>query len=417
MLDVRGLRAHRFDANAVGNLDHVITPPFDVISPEQREQLGQLSPYNMVHLILPKESGCQNRYERAACLADEWVGAGVLRQDDEESFYLIEQTFRGLDGQEHVRRGFFARVRIPEAGEDLVLDHERTFGTKVADRLKLTEATGANLGAVFVLYDDADRVLAPFLGQMDGRPADATANTIDGVTQRIWRVAYDEAVTDFFRGKKLYIADGHHRFRTAREYRDKMRDLHGAEGEQPYDYVLIGLVSFDDPGLRVWPTHRLVDRPADFDLDQTLAELRRWFDVRRIEGDLARTVADQPGCALGMAAQGGERYLLVLREEMRGDLLGDTHSEVWLHLDVVVLHSGVLQRVLGLPEGVELVYEPAADAALARVESGEKGLAFLVKATPTSQVVACADAHDPMPEKATYFFPKLPSGAVIHRWA
>jgi uncharacterized protein (DUF1015 family) len=418
MIEVRGLRGLRFDTDVVGPLDNVITPPFDVISPVQRAQLTAQSPYNMAHILLPQSVDGLDQYEVAARLLDSWMSQGILRQDKEESLYLLEQTFHGLDGSTLKRRGFIGLTKLPEPTDDDILDHERTFDTKVADRMRLTEATRANLGVVFVLYADPEKVLAPFLAQMDARPPDDTATTIDGVTQRIWRVPYDTRVNDLLRKRKLYIADGHHRFRTAREYRDRMHLEHARRygpptGPRPYDYVLMGFVEFDDPGLRVWPTHRLVDPPENFNLDTSLTRLTKWFEVKKAAGNFRELVENGPGCTLGMAVHGAGQYVLALRD--RDGLLGDNHSEVWRTLDVVVLHSGILEPILGLPRDAELVYEPLFDAALALVESGEKGMAFFVKATPTRQIVACADAHDPMPEKATYFFPKLPSGAVIHR--
>ncbi|MBN2308182.1 MAG: DUF1015 domain-containing protein [Candidatus Hydrogenedentes bacterium] len=415
MLEVRGFRGYRFNTDVVGTLDNAVTPPFDVITPAERARLAALSPYNMMHVLLPEPADGLDPYQNAARHLETWIDGGALVQDDEESFYLLEQVFQGLDGNEHARRAFFARVRVPEPEEDLILDHERTFDTKVADRMRLTEETQANLGAVFVLYADPDGALQPFLGQMDAREPDAVARTADGVTQRLWRVPADERVSAHFRSRKLYIADGHHRFRTAREYRDRMRAANPGAGEQPYDFVLMGLVAFDDPGLVVWPTHRLLDIPEAFDLDVVLAQLDPWFEIEPVRERLAERIDGSPGCAIGLAVHGRGQYLLTLRDVDRAEMLGADRTDAWRNLDVVVLHRGILERMFGLEEGVELVYEARFDTALAAVEAGEKGLAFFVKSTPTEQVVACADAHDPMPEKATYFFPKLPSGAVIHR--
>ncbi|MCP4645093.1 MAG: DUF1015 domain-containing protein [bacterium] len=417
MAGIRPFRALRFDSDKTGPLDSVITPPFDVIDPETRARLAASSPYNTVHLILPEPGEETDRYQEANRLLDEWVAKGVLKKDDEESYYLLEQTFCGLDGRKHRRRGFFARVRLPEPGEEgVVLGHERTFDRKVSDRLQLTETAQANLGAVFMLYDDPEGALNPFLAQMGSREPDVVADTADGTTQRMWQVAADDRVAQFFEGKTLYIADGHHRFRTACEHRARMRAANADAGPQAYDYALIGLVELHAPGLIVWPTHRLLDLPDGLDARQLLDGLKESFTVEACDGDLAQCVADGPGCTFGLAIQGEGSFVLTLREEDRATLLGEGRSDAWRALDVAVLHRGILEHIMGLPEGQELIYEPRFDAALAAVESGAKQLAFLVKATLTEQVTACADARDPMPEKATYFFPKLPSGAVIHRF-
>ena len=198
MPEVRGFRAYRFDPKVVGPYDDVITPPYDVINPAQRAQLMARSPHNMAHVILPEGEG-DARYRNAATLFESWLAEGALKQDAEPSVYLLSQTFKGLDGQELVRKGFLATARLPERGESSFLDHERVFDKKVSDRLALTEHTRAQLGAVFVMYRDPDRELASFYEVMDQRPEDMRAVTIDGVTQRVWKVPQGDAATGFFR--------------------------------------------------------------------------------------------------------------------------------------------------------------------------------------------------------------------------
>ena len=414
MPEVKGFRAFRFDPKVAGSYDDTITPPYDVINPSQRAELMARSPFNMVHVLLPEGEG-DVRYRNAAARLDSWLAQGALKQDPEPSFYLLSQTFRGLDGQELVRKGFFAAARLPEYGKSSYLDHERVFDKKVADRLALTEHTQTQLGAVFVMYRDPNRQLAPFYDAMRRRPEDMRAVTIDGVTQRIWKVPQDEAVTRFFRDETLYIADGHHRFRMACLYRDRMHEREQPGGDRPYDFVLMGFVDIDDPGLRVWPTHRLVDPPGGFDEPAFLKAAGEWFDIAPAGDDLAARVEAAPGCAIGVAVHHGGRHILTLRDIDRTTLLGDDRTDAWRDLDVAVLHRGLFERIMGLPDGAEYVYEPGADAALAAVASGEKKLGFFLKGTRTEQICACAHAADPMPQKSTYFFPKLPSGAVIHR--
>jgi len=289
------------------------------------------------------------------------------------------------------------------------------FEKKVTDRLSLTELTRANLGPIFVIYRDPLRKLAAFFDVMNQRPEDMRATTIDGVVQRVWKVPHDETVTRFFRDEPLYIADGHHRFRTACLYRDKMHEREHPQTDRPYDFVLVGFVAMEDPGLRVWPTHRLVDPPTGFEEKTFLEAAGKWFDVRPAGHDLPRQVEEAPGCVIGMAVHGGGRYLLTLRDIDRGAFLGEDRTPAWRDLDIAVLHRGLLERVMGMPQGAEYEYEPKAEVALEAIASGKKGLGFFVKGTRTDQICACAHAADPMPQKTTYFFPKLPSGAVVHR--
>lgn len=415
MLEVKGFRGLRFVPEKAGSFDTVITPPWDVISPAQRAALAAGSRYNMARLILPEAEGDLAPEAVAARDLDAWLAEGALEQDASDGFYLLEQEFADMDGYIHIRRGFFGVTRIPEAGERLVLGHERTFRGPVENRIRLTRATRANLGPVFVLYADPENVLASFLGQTDLRPPDILAHTIDGVTQRVWCVPYDATVTEFFRDKTLYIADGHHRYRTAEAYRDEMRAQERPDDLRPYDYVLMGYVAFRDPGLMIYPPHRLVGTPEGFSPSRFIKKLERWFEVHFVEGDLPARVKSEPGCAIGLGIDGIGQYLLVLRDIDRAEFLGDDHGPAWRNLDVAILHRGIIERILGLPQDTQFVYEHDAESALESVKRGDHDLAFLLKTIQSEQVAACAEAGDPMPQKATYFFPKLPSGAVIHR--
>jgi len=417
MPDVRGFPGVRFDPGAIGSLDDVITPPYDVITPEERRELARRSVYSMVHLILPEARAGLTGYEAAARDLAAWVAQGVLKQDPVSCFYLLDQTFLDALGVQHVRRGFLGVARVPEAGDISILGHEQTFPNIVADRLRLTEATRANLGPVFVLYSDADGRLAPFLDQARERAPVLVAHTIDGVTQRLWCVPHTDAVTAFFRDKRLYIADGHHRFRSACAYRDRMRATAGSPrhgSSPPYEYVLMGFVSLSDPGLHIYPTHRLLHMPRGFRVDRLLSGAANWFTVTPVAEDLAETVVAHPGCAFGIVIHGAGQYLLSLPDIDRVAFLGPDRGPAWRDLDVAVLHRGVVERIMGLPAETYFVYERDASKVLAAVHRGDYGLGFILKATTADQIRACAEAGESMPHKSTYFFPKLPSGAVLH---
>ena len=408
----------RFSPEKTGSLDHVMTPPYDVISPEQRERLAAEGPHNMVHLMLPAAKGAQSKYAVAAATLDAWRAEGALLQDAEPSFYLLRQQFKDVEGVTHTRRGFFAAVQLPEADERLILGHERTFPKPVEDRLLLMEATRADLEPVFCLYKDSAHVLTPFLNQMETRPADLSATTMDGAHAELWRVDAPETVTEFFRDKTLYIADGHHRFRTACLYRDAQREEHPQAGPQGYDCVMMGLVPLDDPGLKIYPTHRLLPFPPGFDAKDFLRSLKEYFEVNKEEDSLEVTVRrNHARCALGVVIHGHGDYILTLKETVdRLEFLGADHGPAWRDLDVAVLHRGILEQVLGLPEGTVFGYEHDARRAIDAAHAGETGIAFILRSTRADQICACADTSEPMPQKSTYFFPKLPSGGVIYRF-
>ena len=414
MAEVRGFSAFRFDPAVVGNLDNVVTPPFDVITEDERVMLSARSPYNYTHVILPQDRDGKSKYDVAAETLGKWIAEGALKQDGEESFYLLEQTFTALDGATFVRRGFFGVAKVPEPGEDTVLGHERTFEWKVTDRLALTEATRTNLGAVFVLYKDDNHALGPFLNQMNMRAPDLEARTFEGVTQKVWRVKADPAVTAFFKDKKLYIADGHHRYRTAHTYRDKMRLAERPDGPRPYDYVLMGFIAMYDEGLFVYPAHRVIDLPEGFNQQTFLKDLEQWFEVLPVEDHLAEHVREEEECAIGVAFKGGKQFVLRLRDIDRVELLGNEHGAAWRDLDVSVLHGGILERLLHFPSDALHIYEKDPKLAIDMVESGKKGAAFILRNMLPAQVCACAEARESMPQKATYFFPKLPSGAAVY---
>lgn len=414
MLEVKGFRGLRYQQAAVPNLDDAITPPYDVITPEERAGLAERSPYSLVHLILPEARNGRDKYEDAAATLEAWIAQGVLKQDDAPGVYLLRQHFTDLDGAPQVRKAFFAIIRLPEADENYVLGHERTFAKPVEDRLRLTEATEANLGAVFGLYADPAGILAPVLNQMERQPPEAAAHTIDGVKQEFWRADDDTLVRDFFKEQTIYIADGHHRFQTACAYRDALREKGALDPDHPANFALMGFVAFDDPGLKIYPPHRVVAPPEGFDADAFLRDLGAWFRITPVASELPAAVkaATELG-TLGVAIPGKGNYLLEFTGD-RVEFLGDDRGPSWRDLDVALLHRGIIERVLGIPEGTVFTYEKSAAGAMKAAHEGGN-LSFILQPTPAEQICACADAKEPMPQKSTYFFPKLCSGAVIHR--
>lgn len=414
MLEVKGFCGLRYSADHVANPDLTITPPYDVITTEERAALAAGSPYNLVHLILPEASQGRTKYENAAATLNSWIEAGALIQDPRPCIYLLRQQFTDLDGNAQVRRAFFGVIRLPESGENYVLGHERTFAKPVEDRLRLTEATEANLGAVFGLYADPENALGPLLARMDERPADMKAHTIDNVTQELWRIEDDTLVREFFKDQTIYIADGHHRFQTACTYRDELRAKLPLAATHPANFALMGFVGFNDPGLKIYPPHRVVAPPANFNADTFLQDLAAWFDVTPITGDMPAAVkASGVLGTMGLAIPQKGDFLLTFKGD-RVAFLGDDRGPSWRALDVALLHRGIIERLLGIPEGTVFEYEKSVAGAMKAAREGGK-LSFILQPTPSDQICDCADAKEPMPQKSTYFFPKLPSGAVIHR--
>lgn len=413
MLEVKGFRGFRYNPDCIPNMDQVITPPYDVITPEERAALAAGSPYNLVHLILPEEAEGRNKYENAAHALESWIATGAMKQDPTAGLYLLRQHFTDLEGNQQTRRAFFGVIRLPEADENYVLGHERTFAKPVEDRLRLTEATEANLGAVFGLYADPEGTLEPLLARMDDRAPDMTAHTIDKVTQELWRVEGDEAVRGFFKDQTIYIADGHHRFQTACAWRDALREKGDLAPDHPANFALMGFVAFSDAGLKIYPPHRVVEAPTGFDADAFLNALSAWFTVTPSDDMPAAVKASGELGTMGLALPGKGDYVLSFTGD-RVAFLGDDRGPSWRDLDVALLHRGIIERLMGIPEGTVFEYEKSVAGAMKAAREGGK-LAFILQPTRADQICACADAKEPMPQKSTYFFPKLPSGAVIHR--
>jgi uncharacterized protein (DUF1015 family) len=331
--------------------------------------------------------------------------------------YALEQRYTGPDGRSRTRRGFLARVRVEEYGPGRIRPHERTHPGPREDRLKLTRATKANLSAIFSLFDDPDgAVTAPLEHAVAGEPW-GHASDDDGTVNRVWRITDAgsiAAITDALSSAELLIADGHHRYETARVYAEEIG------GEGPQRYVLMCLVALEDPGLTVFPTHRLL-RGLRPDQHETLAgAIRRDFDLQRLDSTAELVPAYGQPVSLGyIDAHFRQPWRLTLKDQAIADAALPDHAEPYRRLDTAVLEALILKGALGMTdedidhlEGLD--YARDFEQALELVESGARDAAFFVAATPIEQVRAVAAAGESMPPKSTYFFPKVPTGVVFN---
>jgi uncharacterized protein (DUF1015 family) len=414
MAEVRPLRALHYNLGAVGSLEAVVAPPYDVIDAEMRRELLARSPFNVVEIDLPEAPGGGDRYEHAAETLEAWTLEGVLAADREPAIWALTQEYTAPDCTTCTRHGLLVRVRIEEYGPGRIRPHERTQPGPKEDRLRLTEATRHNLSPIFSLYPgDAWSHVEPALASDPwGEATDA-----DGTVNRVWRIAdpgLHEAVSSTLADAELLIADGHHRYETARTYADAIG------GDGPHRYTLMCLVSLDDPGLTVFPTHRLLT-----DLDASGQEsletaLRNLFDLEEVAPDrLDPAGADGTGVFgyVDSRLEGGLR--LRLRDTAALDAALDGRPDSYRHLDAVILEALVLDQILGFTEADVaakrgIAYAKSAAEARAAVESGEAGCAFLLRPTPVEQVRAVAASGETMPPKSTYFFPKVPTGIVFN---
>jgi uncharacterized protein (DUF1015 family) len=413
MAEVSPIQSVYYDLAKVALAD-VVAPPYDVIDEAQRAALAGRSPYNVVELDLPRDRD-GDPYQHAGELLSEWTDEGVLARGSEPAMWALEQDYSAPDGSRLTRRGFLARVKLAPYGEG-IRPHERTQPGPKEDRLRLTRATRHNLSPIFALHPgEAWRHLEPALG--DEPWGDVTDG--DGTAHRVWRIddpAVHEAIATELAAGELLIADGHHRYETSLAYQAEV----GSGG--PQDYVLMALVSLEDPGLTVFPTHRLISGLADDPAKQDAlgSGLRELFEVEEVPADQL-----DPGGTEGVGVFGymdshhKQAFSLRLASNPALDRALAGRSEAYRTLDAAILEELVLKEILGMsPEDIAakrgIGYTPSIDDALAKLDAGDYQAAFLLRPTPVDQVREVAAAAETMPPKSTYFFPKLLTGLVFN---
>ncbi len=416
MAEIQPLRALRYDPQAVGGLDAVVAPPYDVIDEPRRAELAARSPFNVVEIDLPRQEG-GDPYLHAETTFEAWRQQGVVVAEREPTLWAMTQEYTVPGGEAAlIRRGLFCRVRVEDYGAGRIRPHERTHPGPKADRLALTRATRANLSPIFSLFPDdagaAWSTLAPFA---EGEPY-ATVSGAEGTVDRVWRIADPDAIASVqatLGNAELLIADGHHRYETARVYADEV----GGEGE--HRYVLMFLCSLSDPGLTVLATHRLLsglDEPKQLALREAVL---RDFDVAEVPVDELA-----PGNG-GLASFGymdsfhRKPYRVTLKDQAIADRAMEDMSEPYRRLDAAVLETIVLRGALGMSDddiSHRRGLDYASDLATARdaVESGAFDAGFFMRPTPVEQVREVAEAGASMPPKSTFFFPKVPTGIVFN---
>jgi uncharacterized protein (DUF1015 family) len=428
MAEIKPLRALHYDPAVVGPLANVVAPPYDVIDPTQRAALLERSPFNVVAIDLPHgdgdhDPGGRDPYRAAGELFESWQLQGALTRDPEPAVWAHTQDYTGPDGQARTRRGFFCRVRIEEYGPGRVRPHERTHPGPKEDRLRLTRATRANISPIFSLYSDpahaAWSALAPTTEQTSPW---VEITDSDNTVHRLWRAADPgtiAAVQAATSDAELLIADGHHRYETMQAYAREVGGASRPAGHGEYDYILMCLVALEDPGLTVFPTHRLVrglDEARRAALEETL---RRDFEISETSLEqIAPTAGDGP-LQLGYIDSRERRPLrLTLKDQAIADAALTGHSKAYRQLDTGVLETLLLKGALGMSDDDishfnGLFYARDTAEALAMVSSGEYDAAFLMRPTPIAQVRDVAAAGENMPPKSTYFFPKLLTGLLF----
>ncbi len=425
----------------VGNLADLVCPPYDIISPSAQQELYRKSPHNVIRLEYglesPGDTEDDNRYSRASTLLDEWFKTDVLHQDREPAFYVYEMEYKTGSKVKRLR-GFVCLVRIEDYDSGVVKPHETTLSGPKTDRLNLLRACKASFSQIFSLVSDPRGIIQSVLAGINAKP-EMEVKSEDGVIHRIWRLTDKrsiETLVSEMADKPFFIADGHHRYDTALNYRNERRKAAAAgtgASEEGHNYVSMFLARLEDPGLTIFPAHRALFNLDGFHPRRFEDELSRYFAIERIdfdrksEGKDLRTILDtlahraDHAHVFGMRVK-GERsyYLLTLRDESDMDGLLPGKSPAYRRLDVSILHHLIIDRLLGIKMethklGLNIEYIKDATVADKLVHDGNAELVFFMNPTKVEEVKEVAAAGERMPQKATYFYPKLLTGLVIHK--
>lgn len=425
----KGIRYAQGKGNALGR---VVAPPYDVITSRDKDELYEKSDYNVVRLILGKEfpgdNERDNKYNRAANLFQGWLREGVLKEDEEPAIYIYQQEYFHA-GRKKTRRGLLALLKLEDFDKGVILPHEETLSRPLEDRLHLLKACRANLSPIFTLYSDPARTMDSLLEEE--REPLMEMEDAQGEKHCLWAVTQSEKIGEwrrFLKDKEIYIADGHHRYETALNFRNELRLKSSSDtGSEAYNYLLAYLTNMDSRELTILPAHRLISHLESLDRDELRKKLSHLFDIIPFgagKGELGRLLSfmregsDDKEHLFGMD-DGENLYLLRLRDERElHQLVEGNKSWNWKRLDVTILHRVILDGCLAagkrLDEG-KIAYLINAEEAFRLVREGRHRLAFFVNPSKVNQIKDIARAGEKMPGKATYFYPKLLTGLLMRK--
>lgn len=419
-----------YNQDKIASLADVVSPPYDVIADDLQNELFERSPYNFCRLDLPKESG-EARYEQAKSVFDQWQAEGVLVQDDKPSIYVHHHHFQLPSGERLVRKGFFAARRIEDFSEGGIKPHEKTLDGPKSDRLNMTRATKTNLSPVFSLYADPDKAVQGNFERMTQTTPIMDFVTTEGERHQVWRVSEEAAlhsVNEFFQNTPLFIADGHHRYETALNYRNEIAQSEELDENAATRFLLMYFSNLNDEGMVVLPIHRALHSLDGVTVEDLLAKLKPLFDVQEVPFS---DHDDRLAMLAKLGEEGRHAFWVVPKGSDKSYLISVSHDD-WLatdcakslpeslaQLDVAVLHQYIFGDCLGLSEESQakqenLIYWKSTEKALAETSSGRCDMTFILNPTKIEQVQLVADDGHKMPQKSTFFYPKILSGLVLH---
>ena len=430
-----------YNFNKTQDLFRLVTPPYDVISPAEQDRYYHADPHNVIRLILGKkktgDSDWDNVYTRAADYFQRWQSDGSLIRSREPSLYITAMTYDPGNGDpERVRWGIIALIRIEDQTSGVILPHERTFSAHKDDRLRLYRACNAQFSQIFGLYEDPENTILNGCREALPNTPQMDFTLEDGTRHRLWtldRSALFSKVSEAMANKSIFIADGHHRYETSRNYRDMMRARYGQRpANRSYEFVMMYLSNMSDEGLTILPSHRLLKKVPGFQGGAFIEKVRQWFDIREFpltDRSISEECADlklrlqeegESRTAFGFYPHGSDRWhLLSLKPGARGEMGDNLHPSL-KQLDVLVLSRFIFQKSLGfsrkdLDDEEIFQYQSGTSAAVSEVESGEYQMVFLLNPTKIEHVKEVAGNSLIMPRKSTYFYPKVLTGLVFNK--
>ncbi len=423
MATIQPFCALRFTHKA-GNMSELACPPYDIISEEQRQEYLARNPYNIIRLELPREG--DNPYKTAGDTFSNWMQAQVLESDQQPAFYIYEEVF-DLCGEQKSIKGIICRVKLEEFSQGIVLPHEETLSKAKDDRFQLMCATGCNFSSIYSLYFDKEQAIYPNIERLSLQAPDTEFIGADGIEHRVWNVTDPQQIEKLvaaFADKKLYIADGHHRYETGLRYKKHLQEQGIlTDDTHPGNYIMMTLLHMEHEGLVVQPTHRIVRDLQDWDCAKLLEGCSQYFaitDTDSVQGEAAiAKAAAQNQKAMVLYIQGQWKLLTLRDADVMNTLLPDK-SNAYRRLDVSILHTLVLERLLGIDKQnmanqKNLIYTRDISEAVVAVDNGEANCAFIIGATGVEEIAAVAGAGEKMPQKSTYFYPKLITGHVMNK--
>lgn len=424
MAEIKGYKGLRFNCEKAGKIEELVCPPYDIISDQQREEYIKTNPHNIIRLELPKGD---DKYNKAAEILKDWLEKGILVKEDKPAIYIYEEEFTAY-GERKAIKGIICRVKLEEFSKGIILPHEFTLSKAKEDRLNLMKATNCNFSQIYSLYMDGGKNTLGKIDSLSRSEPDIQLQDNDNVTHRMWIIKDEKAIADIcsdFADRKLYIADGHHRYETALNYRNYLREQGLAKEGDACDYQMMMLVDMEHPGLVVFPTHRLVRNLDSFNAERVIDGCKEYFDVTEhsdintIESTLME-LYNQGKKAYAFYCGGSSYKLLVLKDTNIIKKLLPNASTATQQLDVTILHTLILEKIFGIDaenmaKQINLTYTKIFDEAISSVQQGNSQCAFILNPTRVSEIREVASNGEKMPQKSTYFYPKMITGLVMNQ--